>query len=124
MSGASWINFPKTFKVSVPRGLPVAVRQAARLRHTTPVEWARLPVTRADASQHLNWPELMSARTAARYVDEPSVKAFLRRVGSVYPKGMCISGRRGNVWRKRDLDTRIAALRGPIGGFNDLADVL
>ena len=69
------------------------------------------------------WPELMAVKTAARYADEPSPKAFRRRVGKVYPKPIRIAGR-GDVWRKRDLDACITALRGPSAAFNDLADVL
>jgi hypothetical protein len=45
----------------------------------------------------------MEAATAAAYMDERSVRAFLRRVGKVYPRGRHISGR-GRVWMKADLD--------------------
>ena len=31
------------------------------------------------------WPRLMRAETASRYVDETSVQAFRRRVGTVWP---------------------------------------
>jgi hypothetical protein len=54
---------------------------------------------------------MMTAQTAAGYVDECSVESFLRRVGSVYPSGRTISGR-GRVWLKRDLDRAIAELSG------------
>lgn len=55
------------------------------------------------------WPALMTAPTAAAYVDEPSVEAFLRRAGKVYPAGRTIQGR-GRVWAKGELDTTIAHL--------------
>lgn len=50
------------------------------------------------------WPRFMRAPTAAAYVDEPSVEAFLRKVGSVYPHPMV--RRRGvqRKWDRQDLD--------------------
>jgi hypothetical protein len=69
------------------------------------------------------WSELMTAKTAAKYTDEPSVRAFRRRVGTVYPQPVRIAGR-GDVWRKRDLDACIAALRGSAATILDAADVL
>jgi hypothetical protein len=45
----------------------------------------------------------MEAATAAAYLDERSVEAFLRRVGKVYPRPRKISGR-GRVWLRQDLD--------------------
>jgi hypothetical protein len=57
------------------------------------------------------WPRLMRAETAAAYVDERSVEAFLRRTGKVYPAGRIVSGR-GRVWAKEDLDQAIGQLRG------------
>ena len=65
----------------------------------------------------------MRAKTAARYVDEPSVRAFRKRVGKVYPKATRIPGR-GDVWRKTDLDNTIAALRRSAATILDAADVL
>lgn len=61
------------------------------------------------------WPEMMTAETAAGYMNECSVEAFLRRVGSVYPVARNISGR-GRVWLKKDLDEAIAQMRGAVGG--------
>lgn len=61
------------------------------------------------------WPRLMRAETAAAYVDEVSVEAFLRRAGKVYPKGRKIRGR-GCVWAKEDLDTAIGAMKGVTSG--------
>lgn len=50
------------------------------------------------------WPRFMRAETAAAYVDEVSVEAFLRKVPSVYPAPM--AKRRGmrRKWDKKDLD--------------------
>jgi len=53
----------------------------------------------------------MRAETAAAYVDEVSVEAFLRRAGTVYPAGRKISGR-GQVWTREDLDRAIGELKG------------
>ena len=86
--------------------------------------WAEVVATSSEREDRLHlWPELMDAATAARYVGEPSPRAFRRRVGKVYPHPIRIAGR-GCIWRKKDLDTFIAALRGPPAAFNDLADVL
>lgn len=68
------------------------------------------------------WPRLMRAETAAAYVDERSVEAFLRRAGKVYPAGRRISGR-GRVWAKEDLDRAIGQIRGERQGAS-LADDL
>lgn len=57
------------------------------------------------------WPEIMRAETAAAYLDEPSVEAFRRRVGTVYPRPRHITGR-GQVWFRVDLDETIRAMRG------------
>lgn len=59
------------------------------------------------------WPRLMRAETAAAYVDERSVDAFRRRVGSVYPRPVTIEGR-GEVWLIDQLDAAIERIdRGP-----------
>ncbi len=65
----------------------------------------------------------MRAKTAAAYVDEVSVESFRRRVGSVYPLPITVSGR-GDVWLKDDLDLAIDKLTGRIGSVRDAADVL
>jgi len=56
------------------------------------------------------WPRFMRAETAAAYVDEVSTEAFLRKVGSVYPRPM--SKRRGErrKWDKVDLDRATGAI--------------
>ena len=35
------VHFPASLRLRVPEGLPEALQQAARQRHTTPAEWAR-----------------------------------------------------------------------------------
>lgn len=65
-----------------------------------------------------SWPRLMRAPTAAAYVDEVSVEAFLRRAGTVYPAGRQISGR-GRVWIREDLDTAVDGLREGAGRLAD-----
>jgi hypothetical protein len=40
------VHFPDSMRLRVPRGLPAAVQQAARQRHTTPAEWARQALIR------------------------------------------------------------------------------
>lgn len=57
------------------------------------------------------WPRLMRAPTAAAYVDERSVDAFLRRVGTVYPHGRN-RGSREAVWDREDLDAAVERLKG------------
>jgi len=69
------------------------------------------------------WPRLMRAETAARYVDEKSVASFRRRVGSVYPRPVNVSGR-GDVWLKDQLDAAIAGLKGEMADAVDAASLL
>jgi len=69
------------------------------------------------------WPRLMRAETAARYVDEKSVESFRRRVGSVYPRPVNVSGR-GDVWLKDQLDAAIAKLKGETADAADAASLL
>jgi hypothetical protein len=49
------------------------------------------------------WPRLMRAETAAAYVDEVSVQAFLRKVGTKYPRHWTGKGER-RKWHIQDLD--------------------
>ena len=65
----------------------------------------------------------MRAETAARYVDEKSVEAFRRRVGSVYPRPVNVSGR-GDLWLKDQLDAAIAKLKGETADAADAASLL
>ena len=52
------------------------------------------------------WPRRMTADLAATYCGEPTVSAFLKRVGSEYPKPRVNDGRR-KLWLKDDLDQAI-----------------
>ena len=53
-----------------------------------------------------SWPRRMSADFAAGYVGEPSVEAFLKRVGREYPNPRIAEGRR-RLWLRDDLDKAI-----------------
>jgi hypothetical protein len=48
----------------------------------------------------------MSAELAAAYCGEPSAKAFLKRVGSEYPKPS-VNERGRRLWLRDDLDQAI-----------------
>jgi hypothetical protein len=47
MQSASTVHYPDKLRLRVPRGLPDALRLAARQRHTTPAEWARQALLRS-----------------------------------------------------------------------------
>jgi hypothetical protein len=90
-------------------------RQGARGRR-------RLGVTRTVVAAEA-WPRLMRAETAARYVDEVSVEAFRRGVGSVYPGPIRVSGK-GDRWVRDSLDEAIDRLGGGVQKLRDASDVL
>ena len=69
------------------------------------------------------WPRLMRAETAARYVDERSVRTFRRSVGKLYPRPVKLSGK-GERWLRDHLDQAINSLFGSAGTIRDIADVL
>lgn len=70
------------------------------------------------------WPALMAAPMAAAYMNEPSVEAFRRRVGSVYPHPVNIEGR-GQTWTRAALDRAIERLDPAAGArVSSLADDL
>jgi hypothetical protein len=54
-----------------------------------------------------SWPRRMPAAIAAGYCGEPTVEAFLKRVGSEYPQPRIKEGRR-KLWLRDDLDRAIA----------------
>ena len=54
------------------------------------------------------WPRLMRAETAARYVDERSVRSFRRAVGTLYPLPIKVRGK-GERWLRDDLDQALNA---------------
>lgn len=70
-----------------------------------------------------SWPRLMRAETASRYVDEKSVEAFRRGVGTLYPEPVRISGK-GDRWLRDALDAAIDRLTGVVGRPRDAADEL
>src|SRR5437868_1283740 len=51
MQSASTVHYPDKIRLRVPRGLPDALRLAARQRHTTPAEWARQALLRGLEAQ-------------------------------------------------------------------------
>lgn len=53
-----------------------------------------------------SWPMRMNAAYAAGYCGEPSVEAFLGRVGTEYPPPNVNDGRR-RLWLRPDLDRAI-----------------
>ena len=63
--------------------------------------------------EHLEhgWPRLMRAESAAAYVDEKSVEAFRRAVGTLYPRPIKVSGK-GERWLKEALDEAIDRMSG------------
>ncbi|MET1045270.1 MAG: hypothetical protein ABWX70_00975 [Hyphomicrobium sp.] len=69
------------------------------------------------------WPRFMRATTAAAYLDEKSVESFRRRIGTIYPRPVNISGR-GEVWLKEDLDKSIDRLSARIDRITDASEVL
>lgn len=69
------------------------------------------------------WPRLMQAATAAAYVDERSVDAFRRGVGTLWSKPLMISGK-GERWLKEDLDAAIDRATERPHLVRDASDVL
>jgi len=53
-----------------------------------------------------SWPRRVCAEMAAGYCGEPSVKAFISRVGTEYPQPRVNDGR-PRLWLKDDLDQAI-----------------
>jgi hypothetical protein len=69
------------------------------------------------------WPEQMRAETAAAFCDEPSVDAFRRSVGKIYPRPYNVPGK-GDRWAKGELEAALKRLRGETADLEDAADVL
>lgn len=65
-----------------------------------------------------SWPRRMGPELAAGYCGEPSVDAFLKRVGTEYPQPRVNDGRR-KLWLRDDLDQAI--LPPELAGVRDLA---
>jgi hypothetical protein len=53
-----------------------------------------------------SWPRRMCAELAAGYCGEPTVEAFIGRVGKEYPQPRINDGRR-RLWLRDDLDAAI-----------------
>jgi hypothetical protein len=53
-----------------------------------------------------SWPRRMGADLAAGYCGEDSVDAFLKRVGTEYPRP-CVSDGKRKLWLRDDLDRAI-----------------
>lgn len=70
-----------------------------------------------------DWPRLMRATTAARYVDERSVGAFRRAVGSLWPEPHRIIGK-GERWLREELDQAIDIATEKRKTIEDASDVL
>ena len=68
-----------------------------------------------------SWPRRMCAELAAGYCGEPSVEAFIARVGNEYPHPRINEGRR-RLWLRDDLDRAI--LPNDLGAPRDLAEDL
>jgi hypothetical protein len=68
-----------------------------------------------------SWPRRMCAKHAAAYCGEPTVEAFLSRVGSEYPNPR-VAERRRLLWLKDDLDQAI--LPTDLAGDRDVAEDL
>lgn len=69
------------------------------------------------------WPRLMRAPTAAGYVDERSVDAFRRSVGTLWPRPLKLAGK-GERWLKEDLDEAIEFLACQTSHLKDASVVL
>ncbi len=69
------------------------------------------------------WPEQMRADTAARFCDEPSVDAFRRSVGILYPRPYRVPGK-GDRWSRGEIEAALRRLRGEQATVEDAADVL
>lgn len=80
-------------------------------------------MTRRTNTPGETWPRLMTAKTAAAYLDEASPESFLRGVGSIYPEPIQVAGK-GKRWLKEDLDQAIDRLTGRASYVRDAADVL
>jgi hypothetical protein len=65
----------------------------------------------------------MRAETAAAYVDETSVQAFRRRVGTMWPLPITGKGQR-QKWDREDLDAAVARMKGSLKDIFDAATVL
>ena len=80
-------------------------------------------MTRPTSDSAGSWPRLMRAETAARYVDERSVRAFRRAVGTLYPFPIKVRSK-GERWLRDDLDHALALMKGRPSQIFDAKRVL
>ena len=88
-----------------PGGEWTAISETALLA-PAPSNWPPLAMPRPAIIPTGSWPRRMRAELAAGYCGEPTVEAFLKRVGSEYPQPRIIEGRR-RLWLRDDLDQAI-----------------
>ena len=55
------VHFPDSMRLRVPRGLPAAVQQAAKQKHTTAAEWARQALLRGLEAEGVQLSDLQAA---------------------------------------------------------------
>lgn len=80
-------------------------------------------MTRAVAIPHGSWPLEMRAETAAAYCDEPSVEAFLAKVGrGLYPPAARFKGALPK-WHRSKLEAVIARRHGLLVAVDEIEDV-
>jgi hypothetical protein len=65
----------------------------------------------------------MRAETAAQYVDERSVRAFRRAIGTLYPPPVKVKSK-GDRWLREDLDQALRRLKQQRSQIFDAASVL
>ena len=82
-----------------------------------------ISISERPAHHYGAWPEQMRAETAAAFCDEPSVDAFRRSVGKLYPRPYWVPGK-GERWSKGELEAALKGLRGGTADVQDAADVL
>jgi hypothetical protein len=86
--------------------VPISIRLAERWLHERANPFNGGTVTRPAIIPAGSWPRRMSAALAAGYCGEPSVEAFIARVGHEYPEPRVNQGRR-QLWLRDDLDQAI-----------------
>ena len=80
-------------------------------------------MTDRPAQQYDAWPVQMRAETAAAFCDEPSIDAFRRSVGKLYPRPYRVPGK-GDRWSRGELEAALKRLRGKEAEVEDAGDVL
>ena len=69
------------------------------------------------------FPAEMRADMAAAYVDEPSVEAFLKKIGYIYPQPVHGHGM-SKKWSKEALDQAISKRHGLTGEVEDISELI